>query len=113
MGEHLFLRDLRRHPEGEVRLHVDGRLLSGTRAAQLISAIDEDNPSGEQYVITSLNIDGVVLTFNDPHPERTPIGPFDSREAAWAYARRMQLRYGSGGGSAEVAPLIAPGEPPS
>lgn len=59
------------------------------------------------YVITHLTIDDVVTTFGN-HPERTPIGPFDSREAAWEYAKRMQVKHGSGGGSVEVAPLVTP-----
>lgn len=62
----------------------------------------------EQYVITELSIDGVVLKMSDPHPERTPIGPFASREEAWEYATWMQAAYGSGGGSVEVAPLHRP-----
>lgn len=66
--------------------------------------------AGEQFVITSLCIDGVRPTFAEPHPERTPIGPFPSREAAWDYARQMQLRHGTGGGSVDVAPLVAPGQ---
>jgi hypothetical protein len=35
-GEHLFVRDLRRHPNGEVRLYDDGRLISGTFAYQVL-----------------------------------------------------------------------------
>ncbi|MDQ6524302.1 hypothetical protein RB608_11855 [Nocardioides sp. LHD-245] len=107
-GEPLWLRDLRRHPDGEVRLHVDGRLVSGTSARQVTAAIDELRGAGQQFVITSLSIDGVQPTYVEPHPERTPIGPFPSREAAWDYARQMQLRHGTGGGSVEVAPLVAP-----
>ena len=64
--------------------------------------------SDPQYVIASLSIDGVHPTFAEPSPEATPIGPFPSREAAWDYARQMQLQHGNGGGSVEVAPLIAP-----
>lgn len=64
--------------------------------------------SETKYVITSLSIEGVHVTFHDPHPERTPVGPFDSRERVWEYARQMQLRFGDGGGSVEVAPLLAP-----
>lgn len=64
----------------------------------------------EQYVITSLSIDGVQPTYCEPHPERTPIGPFPTREGAWEYeyARQMQLRHDRGGGSVDLAPLVAP-----
>lgn len=62
----------------------------------------------EQFVITSLRIDDVVWAMCDQNPEATPVGPFDSRESAWEYARRMQLEFGSGGGSVEVSPLVAP-----
>ena len=65
--------------------------------------------SARQYVITELRIDGLHQMFGD-HPESTPIGPFASREEAWAYAHAMQRRYGTGGGSVEVTVLTAPRE---
>jgi len=39
--EHMWLRDVRNHPEGEVRLYVDDKLVSGTFAFQVTSSIDE------------------------------------------------------------------------
>lgn len=60
-----------------------------------------------KFVITSLSIDEVRL-YNGNHPERTPVGPFDSREEAWDYATALQKKYGSGGGSVEVSPLHEP-----
>lgn len=63
--------------------------------------------SEQQFVITDLRIDDVLVTVSH-HPETTPIGPFDSREAAWDYAHHMQTKYGSGGGSVEVSRLHAP-----
>lgn len=66
----------------------------------------------EQYVITDLSIDGVQVRLGDPIPERTPIGPFATRGDAWDYARRMQVRYGHGGGSVSVSVLHQPeGDP--
>lgn len=98
------------------------RRISGEAAAMIVAersaiagdirallAEPEAETPGEQYVITSLSINGVVLTMSDVHPERTPIGPFNNRESAWEYARQMQLRHGNGGGSVEVAPLVRPG----
>ncbi|AIY17763.1 hypothetical protein GUY44_07045 [Pimelobacter simplex] len=41
LSEHLFLSDLRRHPTGEVRLHVGDRLVSGTVAGQVVRDIDD------------------------------------------------------------------------
>ena len=39
--EHLFIGDLRNHPDGEVRLYSrDGRLISGTRPYQVVASID-------------------------------------------------------------------------
>lgn len=40
-AEHLWLRDVRQHPAGEVRLYVDGILVSGTLAGQVTGSIDE------------------------------------------------------------------------
>lgn len=79
---------------------------------------EQSAEKAQQYVITDLSIDGVIPTYGDPHPERTPIGPFDSHEQAWEYAHQMQLRYGTGGGSVDVsllhAPLVCPpGKEPS
>lgn len=62
----------------------------------------------EQYVITELSISDVRLSLSMPRPEQTPIGPFDSREAAFEYAHEMQRRYGNGGGSVEVGLLVPP-----
>lgn len=41
--EHLFIGDLRKNPglDAEVRLHVKGKLVSGTLPQQVISSIDE------------------------------------------------------------------------
>lgn len=62
-----------------------------------------------KFIITEMNIDRLVRTWGDgKHPERTPVGPFDSREEAWDYAHAMQKKYGSGGGSVEVSPLYEP-----
>jgi hypothetical protein len=39
--EHLWLTDLRRHPNGEVRLYSsDGKLISGTYTYQVTASID-------------------------------------------------------------------------
>ncbi|UUW88448.1 hypothetical protein [Pimelobacter simplex] len=48
LSEHLFLSDLRRHPIGEVRLHVGGRLVSGTVAGQVVRDIDDRLAVAEQ-----------------------------------------------------------------
>lgn len=70
--------------------------------------LPDAEPRPQQYVITSLSIDEVILSMSDVHPETTPIGPFDSREAAWDHAALLQKAYGNGGGSVEVAPLHRP-----
>ena len=67
------------------------------------------------YVITELRIDGDGLVevwdrYGSPNPERAPIGPFESREAALEYAHRLQIKYGTGGGSCEISPLVTPRE---
>lgn len=59
------------------------------------------------FIITELRIDGLHHMYGD-HPESTPIGPFASREEAWAYAHALQARYGTGGGSCEVSVLNPP-----
>lgn len=69
-------------------------------------------PKKAQYIITDLSISGVEVTYAEPHPEQTPIGPFGSREEAWDYAAWMQKTYGDGGGSVDVAPLHAPRSAP-
>ena len=61
-----------------------------------------------KFVITDLSIDDVRVVHSRHHPEATPVGPFDSREEAWEYARAVQAKYGTGGGSVTVAPLIDP-----
>jgi len=40
-SEHLFISDLRKHPDAEVRLLVNRRLVSGTWPQQVTSSIDE------------------------------------------------------------------------
>lgn len=41
-AEHLWLRDLRKHPDGEVRLYsADGKLVSGTWPRQVTASVDE------------------------------------------------------------------------
>jgi hypothetical protein len=59
-------------------------------------------------VITEISIGDVTRISSSFHPERTPVGPFDSREEAWEYARQIQIQYGNGSGSVEVSPLHPP-----
>lgn len=40
VDEHLWLSAIRRHPRGEVRLYVDGRLICGTAAYQVSADVD-------------------------------------------------------------------------
>ena len=40
MSEHLFISDLRKHPDAEVRLIVNDRTISGTLAGQVTASID-------------------------------------------------------------------------
>ena len=61
-----------------------------------------------RYVITDLTIDDAVVVMSGRHPERTPIGPFPSKQAAWDHAHYLQTRYGRGGGSVSVSELHAP-----
>ena len=62
-----------------------------------------------KYVITELTIDGLQpQAWGAPHPESTPIGPFDTRAEANEYAHRAQSWFGNGGGSVMVAPLLEP-----
>lgn len=68
-----------------------------------------------QYVITELDLllrgdePGVAADDPLPHPETVPVGPFESREAADAWAERQMETYG--GGSWAVAPLREPDPP--
>ena len=84
------------------------RELVPQRVSDVMSESEAHATEQAQYIIEELSIDGVMLTMCNPHPERTPIGPFDSREAAWEYAHWMQVEYGSGGGSVGVSPLHHP-----
>lgn len=62
------------------------------------------------YVVTelSLSLPGPP-PFDQPHPERCPVGPFPSREAADDWAASQVDRYG-GTGSWSVSPLYSPEE---
>lgn len=65
------------------------------------------------YIVTELSLTRLTADQVDaardagvPHPERTPVGPFPTREAAddWAYTQTNLY----GGGSWSIAPLRSP-----
>lgn len=64
--------------------------------------------TADQWVITELS-----LSLPEPppenveHPERVPVGPFDTRELAEEWASDLIARYG-GTGSFSVAPVRHP-----
>lgn len=73
--EHLFISDLRKHPDGEVRLYSsDGRLVSGTYARQVTDSIDAMRRSveAEALVRVAKALEGNASIFDDS-PMELPI----------------------------------------
>ena len=69
--------------------------------------LTEAVPSAPLYVITELHLelDGPPPE-GEPHPERSPIGPFHSQIEALQYGSQLMAKYG--GGTMSVAPLYPP-----
>ena len=64
-------------------------------------------PSGP-YVVTELSLSGLTAEqAQGEHPERTPVGPFDTRAAADKWAHDYIGRFG-GSGSWSLAPIHPP-----
>lgn len=70
--------------------------------------MSEHQAEFDQFVVTEL---ALVLPHpppeDEPHPERTPVGPFPSREAADLWAESFVAKFG-GTGSWSVSPVYPP-----
>ena len=66
------------------------------------------DPPGGPYVVTELSLSSLPAEqAQGEHPERTPVGPFDTRAAADKWASEYIARFG-GSGSWSLAPIHPP-----
>lgn len=66
------------------------------------------DPDKTLYVISELSLGDVVYTnWGHPHPEQTPVGPFNSRQEAedWAFEK---FKGRSGTCSFTISPIVKP-----